>query len=99
MRQVFDGQDLNSIMLELLELRRGSQPLVVQRTMMVRENRFAGVLESYQANVLFVVNSMVGKDWPGFEVGGFALRFDVEGFYRRGLFILWCSKKQLLFWC
>lgn len=69
MRQVFAGEYLISIMLELLELRRAGQPLIVQRTMMVQENRFAGVLEAYEANVLIVINSMVGKDWPGYEVG------------------------------
>ena len=68
MRKVFDGKELNSIMQELFQLRRDCKPLIVQRTLMVYENHFPGVLESYEANVLFVINSMVGKDWPGYEV-------------------------------
>ena len=55
-------------MLELLQLRRDYKPMIVQHTLTVHENHFAGVLESYEANVLFVINSIVGEDWPGYEV-------------------------------
>jgi hypothetical protein len=55
-------------MLEMLQLRRDRKPMVIQRTLTVRKNIFAGVLESYEANFLFVLNSIVGKDWPGYEV-------------------------------
>ena len=68
MRKVFDGNELNSIMQELFQLRKAHKPLIVQRTLMVHRNHFAGVLESYEANVLFVINSIVGEDWPGYEV-------------------------------
>ena len=54
--------------MELLQLRRNYEPMIVQRTLMVHHNQFAGVLESYEANVLFVINSIVGEDWPGYEV-------------------------------